>query len=42
MKYIETPASAREFIRKRNRAFDSHRRWAWLKRLVAFIRSIAK
>jgi len=26
---VETPASAREFIRQRNRAFDAHRRRTW-------------
>lgn len=39
---VETPASARAFILQRNRAFDSRRRWAFIKRLAAFIRSITK
>jgi hypothetical protein len=42
MNYIETPASAREFIRCRNRAMGARRRWAFLKRLVASMRSLTK
>ena len=42
MNNIETPASAREFIARRNRVFDSRRRWEFLKRVAAFIRSLTK
>ena len=42
MSTIETPASAREFIACRNRAFAARRRWAWLKQLAGFIRSLTK
>jgi hypothetical protein len=42
MKYIETPATAREFIARRSRAMDARRRWAFLKRLVASMRSLTK
>lgn len=42
MNHVETPASAREFIQRCNRAFDSRRRWAFIKRLAAFIRNLGR
>ena len=33
MSAIETPASAREFIRRRSRAFAAHRRRTWCCRI---------
>ena len=33
MNHIETPASAREFIRRRSRAFDARRRRTWCCRI---------